>query len=239
MAPAAIVTGGSGGIGRMCVRELAPDHDVLVQYNTNQETADSLADEVKDEMGGNATTYGCDISSFEAVQSMVAHARDEFDEIDVLVNNAGVLLEKPVPDMTPEHITRVLSVNLTGAMYCTQAILPEMLERGDGRIVNVSSTGGTRGSAAAPAYSAAKGGMVAFTKALARGYTADGILSNAVAPSSTDTAMYPEDRREEAATSFPQGRLIRPEEVAEAVEFFATASYVSGKVLEVDGGRYT
>lgn len=238
MAPAAIITGGSGGIGRACVRELAPERDVLVQYHTNEAAAEATAAEVRDELGGNATTFGCDVSAPEEVQAMVDHARSTFGRVDVLVNNAGLLVERPIDEMTPEHITQMLSVNLMGAMYCTQAVLPEMRERGEGWVVNVSSTGGTRGSTTAPAYSAAKGGLVGFTKALARKHTADGVLANVVAPSSVDTDMYPDERHETAAASFPQGRLIRPEEVAEAVRFFATTSYVSGEVLEVDGGKY-
>lgn len=239
MASTAIVTGGSGGIGQACVRELAPEMDALIQYYTNTEAAEALADEVNEELGGNATTYGCDISSTDEVRSMVKHARSEFGGVDVLINNAGVFVEKSVSEMTPEHITNMLSVNLIGAMYCTQAVLPEMRERGQGWIVNVSSTGGTRGGATAPAYSAAKGGLIGFTKSIARRYTGDGVLSNVVAPSATDTALYPDNRRKAAADSFPQNRMIRPAEVAEAVQFFATTSYISGKVLEVDGGRYT
>lgn len=212
--------------------------DVLIGYHTDVDSAESLADEVSD-LGCNVTTYGCDISSPEEVRSMVDHAQSEFGTVDVLVNNAGELLETSIAEMTPEHITNMLSVNLMGAMYCTQAVLPEMCKRGEGWIVNVSSTGGTRGGATSPAYSAAKGGMIAFTKATARRYTADGIQTNVVAPSSTDTDMYPDDRRDVAATAFPQRRMVQPEEVAEAVRFFATASYISGKVLEVDGGRYT
>lgn len=238
MGQTAIVTGGSGGIGRACVRQLTPEMDVLIGYHTDANSAESLADEVSD-LGCDTTTYRCDISSREEVRSMVDHARSEFGTIDVLVNNAGELLEAPVAEMTPEHITHMLSVNLMGAMYCTQAVLPEMRDRGEGWIVNVSSTGGTRGGATSPAYSAAKGGMVAFTKSTARRYTVDGIRANVVAPSSTDTDMFPDDRRDAAAAAFPQGRMVRPEEVAEAVRFFATASYVSGKVLEIDGGRYT
>lgn len=239
MTATAIVTGGSGGIGRECVRMLISNHDILVQYYSSEEAAESVVEEVNsDSGGGDATSYECDVSSPEEVRSMVDHTKDVFGSVDVLVNNAGVLVETPIPEMTTEHITNMLSVNLMGSMYCIQAVLPEMCKQGKGRIVNVSSTGGTRGSATAPAYSAAKAGMVGFTKAIARRYTADGVLTNAVAPSSVDTAMFPDDRRDEAAASFPQERLIRPNEVAEAVQFFATTSYISGKVLEVDGGKY-
>lgn len=239
MAPTAIVTGGSGGIGRACVRTLAPDHDVLIHYHTDEAAARSLADEVAEATGRAAVTFGADLASFDDVEAMVTHARSTMGPVALLVNNAGSFEERSIPELTPEHVTAMLGVNLLGPLFCTQAVLSDMLDRGGGRIVNVSSTGATRGSTTAPAYSAAKGGVVAFTKTLARRYTADGILSNAVAPSATDTAMYPDDRREAAAAGFPQGRLVRPEEVAEAVRFFATTTYVSGEVLEVDGGRYT
>lgn len=239
MAQTAIVTGGSGGIGRECVRKISIDHDILIHYHTNSDAAKSVADEIIDKYGINAITYKCDVSCEKDVQSMVQYAKEELGDIDVLVNNAGILERKSVLDMDHDHILRLLSVNLLGTMYCTKFVLPDMLNLKNGRIINVASTGGTRGSTSSPVYSASKGGMVAFTKSLARTYTSEGILSNVVAPSSTNTAMYPEAEREESRKNFPQGRMVQPEEIAETVDFLVRTSYISGEIIEVDGGKYT
>jgi len=168
---------------------------------------------------------------------MVRRAHEELGNIDVLVNSAGVAPDRPILETTPEQLERVLAINLKRAMYCSQAVLPEMLEVGHGRIVNIASSAGTHGSRMDPTYGASKGGMIAFSKSLARSFTAEGIFSNVVAPGPTDTQMYPDERQPTAEANIRIGRLIRPEEVATAVEFFATTSSISGKVLEVDGGR--
>lgn len=239
MSPTALVTGGSGGIGRATALAFAVDHDVVVQYHSNETDANRVVDEIRNG-GGRAIALRCDVSDREAVDRLVERSRAEFDRIDVLVNNAGVPPDADTEfvDRSPESIDGILRVNLVGTMYCTQAVVGEMAERGEGRIVNVASTAGLHGSPSDLVYGASKGGMVAFTKSLAKRYTAEGVLSNVVAPSVTDTPLLPSERREEAAELFPQNRIAEPEEVAAAIRFLATELYDSGKVLEVAGGRY-
>jgi 2-hydroxycyclohexanecarboxyl-CoA dehydrogenase len=173
------------------------------------------------------------------VREFFAAVRESSDGVDVLVNNAGVSpSDSPFTDRDTESIDRTLQVNLVGAMYCTQEVLDGMATRGYGRVVNVASTAGVHGSPSDPVYGASKGGLVAFTKSLAKQYTEDGIRSNAVAPTVTDTPMLSADSREAAADLFPEGRIVQPEEVASAVRYLVSEAYDSGKVIEVAGGRY-
>jgi NAD(P)-dependent dehydrogenase (short-subunit alcohol dehydrogenase family) len=123
-------------------------------------------------------------------------------------------------------------------MYCAQEVVEGMADRGYGRIVNVASTAGLHGSPSDPVYGATKAAVAGFTRSLAKAYTEDGILTNAVAPSVTDTPLLSKQRREEAADLFPQNRIADPSEVADAIRFLVSNSYDSGKVIEVAGGRY-
>lgn len=239
MRPTAIITGGSGGIGRACVHDLAADHDVVVHYHSNREGAESAVDAVTDEHDCEARAYQCDVSDPDEAASLIDFTVEELGGVDVLVNNGAIFLQRSLLDSSIEDIDRTLAVNLNGTLYCTRAVLPVMLDSGDGRIVNVSSGAGVHGSPTDPAYAASKGGMIAFTKSLARQYTDDGILSNVVAPGPTDTPMYAEDRRAAARDVIPIGRLMHPDEIADAVRFFVDTESVSGKMLEIDGGRST
>lgn len=240
MAPTAIITGGSGGIGRECARALADDHNVIIHYNSNKESASQLADELNDgdSHAGNAVIDQCDIADPTAVDEFVDRSLDEFGSIDVLVNNAAVFYTESVLDLSVEEIARTININLLGTMYVTRAILPTMIEQENGRIVTVSSTAGVYGSSTDPSYSASKAGVIGFSKSIANAYTEHGVFSNVVAPTATDTAMYAEERRPAHREKSPLGRLITPTEVAEAVQFLATTTCISGKVLEVDGAYH-
>lgn len=232
---AAIVTGASGGIGRATAATLAPDHDVLVHYHSNREGAEATAAAVED-AGGTATLYGCDISDPAAGVDLVDAAVDAFGRLDVLVNNASIFLEKDLESMENSEIDQTIAVNLLGTIYVTRAALPHLRERDAARVVNVASTAGTRGSPTDPTYGASKGGVVGFTRSVAKMHTADGVFANAVAPGPTDTPMFREERRDAVREASPLGRLVSPEEVAAAIRFFATASAISGRVLTVNGG---
>lgn len=234
----ALVTGGSGGIGRACVRSLAVErgYEVAIHYHSDAESAGELVDELES-TGASSTAYQCDVGDPAAVDRMVGHIRDDLGTVDVLVNNAGVAPAESILATSNEELESVLAINLKGTMYCTRAVLPAMLEAGHGRIVNVASSAGIHGSRRDPTYGASKGGMIAFSKSLARAYTADGVFTNVVAPGPTDTQMYRDEWRTNAESNIRIGRLIRPDEIAEAVAFFVDTSSISGKVLEVDGGR--
>ena len=238
MAPTALITGASGGIGAATARDLGRDHDVLVHYHSDREAAEAVADDVAGG-GREAVVHGCDVSDPDAVAAMVERADADLGGVDVLVNNAAVFYQTALTDATVEAIQRTLRVNLEGAAYCTRAVLPGMVDRGRGRIVNVSSTAGVHGSPTDPAYGASKGGLLGFTRSLAKQYTADGILTNAVAPGPTDTEMLPSERKELARETIPLGKLATPEEVAEAVRYCLNTSVVTGQVFDVHGGLYT
>lgn len=234
----ALVTGGSGGIGQACARTLSEEQgcDVAIHYNSDEESARALADDL-DATGVRSDTYQCDVGDSAAVEEMVGRIREDLGPVTVLVNNAGVGPARSLFETSTDQLDRVLAINLLGTMHCTRAVLPDMLEAERGRIVNVASSAGIHGSRRDPTYGASKGGMIAFSKSLARAYTRDGVLSNVVAPGPTDTEMYRDEWRSNAESNIRIGRLIRPDEVAEAVAFFVATSSVSGKVLEVDGGR--
>lgn len=237
MAKTAIVTGASGGIGRACVEALARDHNIVIHYHSDREGAEE-AETVAEANGAETIIHRSDLSDPEAAAGLARAAREEFGDIDVLVNNAGVFLERALPDHSIDDIDLTLGVNLAGPIHLTRAALPDLVD-GGGNLVNVASTAGTRGSPTDPVYSASKGGLIAFTKAITRIYTADGLMANVVAPGAVATKMYREERRPAAREAIPIGRLMTPEDVAEAVRFFATTDAVSGEVLEVAGGQFT
>jgi 3-oxoacyl-[acyl-carrier protein] reductase len=236
MVRTALVTGASGGIGSAIAREMGRDHDVLVHYHSDAESAETVVEAIRD--GGNeAIAHKCDVADPEAVASMADRAREELGPVDVLVNNAAIIYRTDLVKGTHEQMRRTLSVNLEGQLNCARAVVPGMCERGEGWVVCISSTAGTRGSPSDPSYGASKGGVIGFAKSLSRQHSGDGVFSNVVAPGPTDTEMFPQERRPAAREDLPTGRLIRPAEIAEAVRFFATTTSVSGKVLEVDAGK--
>jgi 3-oxoacyl-[acyl-carrier protein] reductase len=234
-----MITGGSGGIGRACVQALSVDCDVAIHYNTNRQAAKSLSDEINSNSEKkNAIIYQCDITEPDDVQKMVEKVEQDLGNIDVLVNNAAILLENDLSEVTNDEITAILRTNLVGTIYCTRAVLAKMCNQEEGRIVGVASSSGIRGSPSDPIYGASKGGMIAFVKSISRSYAQHNIFANIVAPSEIDTKMYADERRPKAKSEFPLGRLIQPEEVAKAVKFLSETSSISGEVLEVDAGRY-
>jgi len=235
MTRTALVTGASGGIGTATARDLGADHDVVVHYHRDREGAEAVAEAVR-ERGQRALVRQCDLRDPDAIGEMVDDARETFGGVDVLVNNAGVLHAAPLEDATDEVVQGTLRVNLEGAVVCTREVLSGMLDRGEGWVVNVSSTAGTGGSPSDAAYGASKAGLLGFTKSLAKQYTEAGVFANAVAPGPVRTGMFAEERRPAVREASPIGRLVTPEEVAEVVRTFATTTSVTGRTLTVDGG---
>lgn len=235
MARTALVTGASGGIGSATARDLGTDHDVVVHYNTDRESAEAVAADIR-AGDQDAIVHQCDLRDPDAVGAMVDRATEAFGGVDVLVNNAGVLHAAALETASDEQIQQTLRVNLEGAVYCARAVLPGMRERGEGWIVNVSSTAGTSGSPTDAAYGASKAGILGLTRSLAAQYTDDGIFTNAVAPGPVKTEMFAEERRPAVREQSPIDRLVRPEEVATTIRTFATTSSTTGQTLTVDGG---
>lgn len=230
-----LVTGGGRGIGEAIVRALSKNYKVAFTYNHSEEKARAL----EKELNGRVKAFKCDVSSSADVNRAIDEIRTSFGKIHMLVNNAGVSGSKLFQDITDEEWARVTGVNLNGTFYVTRAVVPDMINAGFGRIVNVSSMWGISGASMETSYSASKAGVIGLTKALAQELAPSGITVNAVAPGAIDTDMMKEYAPEEIsafASTVPLGRLGTPEEIASAVEFLLSASYVTGEILSVTGG---
>jgi 3-oxoacyl-[acyl-carrier protein] reductase len=238
----AIVTGGSRGIGAASAALLAEDGAAVV---VSGRTADRLERAVKEMTAGGGTVVGvvADVASREDAERLVDTAKQRFGRLDVLVNNAGITRDTLLVRMKDEDWDRVLEINLRGAFLMTRAATKLMMRQKSGRIINIASTAGVMGNAGQTNYSAAKAGLIGFTKAAARELAHWSILVNAVAPGliETDmTATVPEPARQALLAQIPLGRGGTAREVAEVVRFLAGdgAAYITGQVLHVNGGLY-
>jgi 2-hydroxycyclohexanecarboxyl-CoA dehydrogenase len=234
----AIVTGAGQGIGKAIAAKLAAEGATVVVTDINEATAKETADV----LGGTAVGMQTDVTSRESVDAMVAQVRDLFGRIDVLVNNAGWDKAEPFVDSEPATWDRVIGINLYGVLNTSKAVLPIMAEQGFGSVVNLGSDAGRVGSSGEAVYSAAKGGVIAFTKATAREMARSQVNINCVCPGPTDTALFASmggDRlREALAKAIPFRRLGQPEDLANVVAFFASdeAGFVTGQTVSVSGG---
>ena len=238
---AALVTGASRGIGRAIALRLAAEGaDVLVNYNANAEAANQVADAIK--------ALGCDVSVVQAdvarqadVERLIQASLGAFSRIDVVVNNAGITRDTLLMRMSEDDWDTVLDTNLKSAFLVTKAALRPMLRQRHGRIVNITSISGVIGNAGQANYSASKAGLIGFTRSTAREVASRNITCNAVAAGVIDTEIWqgvPESAIESLLQMIPAGRKGTPEDVAEAVAFLASdaAAYITGQVLNVDGG---
>jgi 3-oxoacyl-[acyl-carrier protein] reductase len=238
----AIVTGGSRGIGAAIAASLAQNGAAVVVSGRD---ADRLERAVKDLEAGGATALGvvADAASREDADRLVETAKQRFGRIDVLVNNAGMTRDGLLVRMKDEDWDLVMEVNLRGAFLMTRAASKIMVRQKSGRVINIASTAGAMGNAGQANYSAAKAGLIGFTKAAARELAHWSILVNAVAPGLIETNMsaaMPEAARQELLSRVPLGRIGTPREVAEVVRFLAGdgATYITGQVFHVNGGLY-
>lgn len=237
----AVVTGGGSGIGRASCLRLAQEGIAIAVWDLNASGAQETAELVK-AAGGSAVACSGDASSKTDIGMAVQRTRSELGPVAILVNNAGISLFEPILEITEEQWDRMMAVNLKGPFLCTQAVLPDMLEAGWGRIVNISSSSMQQGSPGTCRYAASKGGVLGFTKSLAMELAPTGITVNNIPPGFIDTPMLRASRVdvEEKSKERPMGRPGKPEDIAEAVAYLCSenAGYVTGQTIAVNGGYY-
>ncbi|WP_099023793.1 SDR family NAD(P)-dependent oxidoreductase [Mycolicibacterium palauense] len=243
---AAVVTGAGKGMGEAIARRLASDGYAVAVVDIDAENAKRVADEIVAQ-GLRAIAVGdVDVSDRASVDAAMQRVRDELGPILVLVNNAGISGFKRFMDITDEMWEKIFAVNLTGTFYCTQAVIPDMVDAGWGRILMISSSSAQTGSPYMVHYSASKGGMVAMTKSLAQEFGPSGITVNTIPPGSIVTPMMQESADngnlgdlDELAARLPVRRLGKVEDIAAAASYLCSdeAGYVTGQIIGVNGGR--
>jgi 3-oxoacyl-[acyl-carrier protein] reductase len=237
----AVVTGAGRGIGRCIAELLATEGAQIAVVDRDRATADRVAASIsRDDVA--AISVHADVSREDEVNSMMEFIKSKFSQVDILVNNAGYPKYQRVVDMERGEWEEILAVNLTGTFLCTRAALPGMIEQRFGRIINIASQLGLIGASEMAHYSAAKAGVIGFTKALAREVAAFGITANAVAPGPIVTdnlASTPESKRDALLREIPLARFGRVEEVASTVVLLASdaGAYYTGAVMNVSGGH--
>ena len=237
----ALITGATRGIGKQIALELAENgYNVSLNYRTLSDEVNSLKAEIESK-GVKCLLVSGDVSDFESCEKMAKETVESLGQIDVLVNNAGITKDGLLMRMKQEDFTKVIDVNLVGTFNMTRNVIPFMIKKKSGRIINVSSVVGVTGNAGQTNYSASKAGIIGFTKSLAKEVASRNILVNAIAPGfiATDmTAVLSEPARAAAEAAIPAGKIGHAEDVAAAVAFLAgeQAGYITGQVLCVDGG---
>jgi len=238
-----LISGASRGIGRASALFLAEaGSDVVINYLKNEDAALEVVERVQ-KLGRRAIAVQADVSKHDETNEMIDRAEKELGPIDVLVNNAGITRDRSFMKLSREHWHEVLLVNLDGAFNLTGRLLPQMVERKWGRIINMTSIVAQMGNFGQSNYAVAKGGLIAFTKSLAREVALKGVTVNAIAPGFIDTDMtrvVPTETLDVVRKLTPMGRLGTADEVAIAVRFLAApeAGFITGQVINVNGGLY-
>jgi 2-hydroxycyclohexanecarboxyl-CoA dehydrogenase len=242
----AAITGGGGGIGGTTCRRFAQEGARVAVLDRDLAAAQRTAEHIAKE-GGSALALACDITDRATVDAAVQRIVNEWGGIDILVNNAGWDVFKPFTKTVPAEWDKLIAINLTGALHMHHAVLPGMAARKQGRIINIASDAARVGSSGEAVYAACKGGLVAFSKTIAREHARHNITVNVVCPGPTDTALFadykqgagnPEKLEEAFRRAIPLGRIGQPQDLPGAILFFSSddAAYVTGQVVSVSGG---
>lgn len=235
----ALVTGASRGIGRAIALALATEGaSIAVNYASSSSAADEVVG-IIEAAGGSAIALKADVAQPEQVESLLGAVLEKWGRVDILVNNAGITRDTLLLRMKLEEWQAVIDLNLTGVFLCTKAVSKGMLKQKSGRIINITSVAGQMGNPGQANYSAAKAGVIGFTKTVAKELASRGITVNAVAPGFITTDMTSNLKSDEILKYIPLGRYGEPEEIAGMVRFLAAdsaAAYITGQVFNVDGG---
>jgi len=234
-----VVTGAASGIGLATVKAFAEAGGRVVLTDVNAAAGEAAAKEAAS--AGDVRYMPLDVTDRASAETLAQRIEAELGRLDVLVNAAGWDIIQPFMDNTPEYWAKIVSLNFMGPVQVTRALLPLLIASGSGRVVNVSSDAGRVGSFGETVYAGAKGGVIAFTKSLAREMTRKSIRVNCVCPGPTDTPLFAsqsDKMREALANAIPMKRVAKPSEIADAILFFASdrSSFVTGQVLSVSGG---
>jgi 3-oxoacyl-[acyl-carrier protein] reductase len=236
-----VVTGSSRGIGRGIAEELGGHGaNVVVNYRSSEAGAREAVEAIED-AGGDAIAAQADVSDFEAVQAMRDEVHDAFGSVDVLVNNAGITIDKKFENMTIEDWETVMRVNLGGVFNCTKTFFGDIKDASDGRVINISSVVGQQGNYGQANYAATKSGLFGFTRTIALELASTGSTANCVAPGFVETDMLdevPERVQNKILDRIPLNRFATVEDIAGIVRFVAgeESSYMTGQILAVNGG---
>ncbi len=236
-----VITGASRGIGAQCARLFAGQgYNVVINYNKSEEKANALVAELT-QQGFSAVAVRADVSDSAQAADLIKSAIRLFGSVDTLINNAGIGEQKLITDVTDEDWARMMGVNLNSAFYCTREVLPHMINKKSGRIINISSIWGVCGASCEVHYSAAKAGLIGFTKALAKEVGLSGITVNCIAPGVIETEMNKALSADDLAVlcdETPVGRLGTTDDVARMALFLAQegGSFITGQVIGVNGG---
>lgn len=232
-----LVTGGSRGIGKAIVEKFANNgYNVILNYSKSEEAAYTIAEKYP-----NVKAFRADVSNRKEVLSMIEFAENEFKNIDILINNAGISSYGLFQDLSEEEFNRLFAVNVNGVFNCTQAVLPKMLSRHDGKIINIASVWGLVGSSNEVAYSASKAAIIGMTKALAKEVGPSNILVNCIAPGIIMTDMvsdYSVEEFDAIRSNIPLDRIGSSDDIANLAYFLASneSSYITGQVISPNGG---
>ena len=237
-----LITGGSRGIGKAVAMKFAENgYKIIINYVSDKTDTEQLKKELLQAGAADILLIKADVSNSEDVKNMVKETIEKFEKIDVLVNNAGITKDNLLLRMTPEDFEKVIDINLKGTFNVTKSVVPYMMKKRTGKIVNISSVVGVSGNAGQCNYSASKAGIIGFTKSIAKELASRNILANCIAPGFIDTDMTSvlnDNVKENINSQIPLKRMGTSEEIANSVYFLAGEenTYITGQVLNVDGG---